>query len=80
MMVLTLDNLATRYHVLPTEAMERATTLDLYVLDVATKWQTYQQQRANGKSAGVDKQTKVSQQHLKAMMEVARRVTDERNI
>jgi len=42
MMVLTLDNLAHRYSVLPSEAMARATTFDIYVLDVSAKWLKYQ--------------------------------------
>jgi hypothetical protein len=41
-MVLTLDNLAHRYGVLPSEAMARATTFDIYVLDVSAKWLKYQ--------------------------------------
>lgn len=45
-MILTIDNLACRYHVLPGEAMSRATTFDLYVMDTATRHQRYQQTRA----------------------------------
>jgi len=43
-----LDNLATRYHCLPSEALSRATTLDLYVLDTSARWSKYQQGLANG--------------------------------
>jgi hypothetical protein len=45
-MILTIDNLACRYHVLPSEAMSRATTFDLHVMDTATRHQRYQQSRA----------------------------------
>lgn len=48
-MMLTLDNLAMRYHCLPSEAMSRATTFDLKVLDVSAKWSRYQSDLAEGK-------------------------------
>jgi len=41
-MFLTLDNLANRYNCLPSEALGRATTLDLMVLDLGAKWHNYQ--------------------------------------
>jgi hypothetical protein len=50
MMVLTLDNLAHRYSCLPSEAMRRGNTFDLYVLDVSAKWNKHQQEKAEGKT------------------------------
>lgn len=50
-MVLTLDNLAHRYNCLPSEALARATTLDLYVLDVSAKWSKHQNEKAEGKNS-----------------------------
>lgn len=50
-MVLTVHNLAENYKCLPTEVMARATTFDLYVLDVHTKWVKYQHQEATNKQA-----------------------------
>ena len=50
-MILTLDNLAARYHCLPSEALARSTTFDLYVLDVGARWNNYQHEKANGKSS-----------------------------
>lgn len=47
-MIITLDNLASRYHCLPSEAMERGTTFDLYVLDISAKWQNRQNEKAQG--------------------------------
>lgn len=47
-MVLTLHNLATKYNCLPTEALARASTFDLYVLDIATKWEEVQYQKSQG--------------------------------
>ena len=49
-MLITLDNLAHRYQCLPSEALSRATTFDLYVLDVSTKWLRYQQDKAEGRT------------------------------
>ena len=46
-MTITLDNLATRYHCLPSQALEQATTFDLHVLDVATRWSNYQHELAS---------------------------------
>ena len=50
-MILSLDNLAAKYHLLPSEALERATTFDLYVLDTSARWVRHQQDVADGKVA-----------------------------
>jgi hypothetical protein len=77
-MILTIHNLAENYKCLPTEAMARATTFDLYVLDVHTKWLKYQHEQekarqGQGKTKGqVFKQPRLSQEQLKAMMERSR--------
>jgi hypothetical protein len=42
-MILTLDRLAERYHCLPSEALARATTFDLHVMDTTSRHQRYQQ-------------------------------------
>ena len=47
--MITLDNLANRYGMLPSEALARANTLDLVVLDASAKWERYRNERANGK-------------------------------
>lgn len=47
-MILTLDNLAARYHCLPSEALARSSTFDLYVLDVGARWSNRQNEKANG--------------------------------
>jgi hypothetical protein len=73
-MILSIHNLAENYKCLPTEVLERATTFDLYVLDVHTKWVKYQheQEKArnnSGNSSGqVFRQPKLSQEQLRAMM------------
>lgn len=45
-MVLTIDNLAERYKMLPSQVLESASTFDLYVLDVSAKWLKYQHEKA----------------------------------
>ncbi len=47
-MILTLNNLAERYHCLPSEALSRATTFDLYVVNISAKWQEHQTQKQQG--------------------------------
>ena len=44
--------MATRYHLLPSEVLARADTLDLLVLDVAQTWHDQQVQQANARASG----------------------------
>jgi hypothetical protein len=46
--MLTLDNLAHRYHCLPSEALARANTFDLMILDLGAKWHNHQSNSADG--------------------------------
>lgn len=48
-MCLTLHNLATTYKMLPSEALEKATTFDLYILDAHTRYVKYQEDLSQGK-------------------------------
>ena len=68
MMILTLDNLATRYHCLPSEAMANGTTFDLYVLDVSAKWSKHQQDISEGKTV----EHKLTQAEMLTMIDRAR--------
>lgn len=72
MLCLTLDHLANRYHLLPSEAMARATTFDLHVLDVATQWQKRQDAIARGERPDVPD---LSQEEMMAMIEATRKAT-----
>jgi hypothetical protein len=65
-MTITLDNLATRYHCLPSQALEQATTFDLHVLDVATRWSNYQHELA---ATGKKPVPKLSEQQMMQMLE-----------
>ena len=69
-MILSLDNLATRYHLLPSEALERATTFDLYVLDTGARWVRHQQDLADGKTSS--NTSKFSVKQMQDMMKRAK--------
>ena len=49
-MVLTIDTMAKRYKMLPTEVLSRATTFDLYIMDAAVAYHNYQTEKASGNS------------------------------
>lgn len=67
-MILTLDRLAERYNCLPSEALTRATTMDLRVLEVQAKWTRHQQDLEDGKSSA--KLTpNLTQEQMQAMID-----------
>lgn len=68
-MMLTLDNLAHRYNCLPSEALGRASTLDIYVLDLSARYSKYQQDLAEG---GKPQTRNYTQQELQQMMDRVR--------
>ena len=70
-MLLTLHVLAETYRVLPSEALERGSTFDLYVLDLHHKWMRYQEAKQNGKADPVSG-NELSQEQMKAMIERAK--------
>lgn len=47
-MAVTLDSLGQRYSLLPSEVMNRATTFDLQIADLAMSYQKMQQNKAHG--------------------------------
>lgn len=74
-MWLSLDNLAHRYGMLPSEALARANTIDLYVLDLGAKWTNHQQERAEQERSGIinpPKRPKLTQQQMMDMIKHAR--------
>jgi len=75
MMMLSLDNLAHRYGILPSEALERASTLDLRVLEVSSKWETRKQrlEKEPEKVKAEDETKKYGQDKLKEMMDSVRK-------
>ena len=70
-MILTVHNLAKTYKVMPSEVMDRATTFDLYVLDVATRYIKYQQDIAEGRTVR-SKNHNLSQEQMMNMIKRAR--------
>jgi len=67
-MLLSIDAIGKRYSLLPSEVMEKASTFDLVVLDAALGYQSYIQDKAEGK-----KQTpKLSQEEMMAALERVR--------
>lgn len=46
--MITIDSIAHRYGCLPSEVMQRATTWDLYVADIAAQHENWQYNKAQG--------------------------------
>jgi hypothetical protein len=58
---------------LPTEALARGTTFDLYVLDLSAKWVKYQQEQADLESRGITAGARQpNQEEMLAMIERTR--------
>lgn len=68
-MLVTLDSMATRYHVLPSELMERASTFDLHCMDLGIRYQRYRQQVQEG-TVVEDSKVPTSDELLKMMRRV----------
>ncbi len=73
--MLSLDNLANRYGLLPSEALARASTFDLRVLEVSSMWITRKQREATepGLVAAEDLTRTLGQEELKARMQATKR-------
>lgn len=48
MMVVSLDRLCNRYHVLPSYAIKNADTFDMWIMDIALRYDRVQQQKKDG--------------------------------
>jgi len=64
-MLLSIDAIGKRYSLLPSEVMTKASTFDLVVLDAAIGFQTYMQDKAEGKRES----PKLSQEEMMKMVE-----------
>lgn len=49
-MILTIDTMAKRYKLLPSEILSRSSTFDLYIMDAAIAYHNYQLAKAEGKT------------------------------
>lgn len=70
-MLITLHTLAQTYNLLPSEALARATTFDLYVLDNYSRFIKYQENKQKGDVPPPRKN--LSQAEMKAMIERAKK-------
>lgn len=81
-MVLTLHNLAKTYKMLPSEALDRATTFDLYVLDTFHRYSKYQEAQQSGQkqphSVMGKPRPKLSQAEMQSMIDRVRAKSKER--
>lgn len=68
MLMLSLHNLAKEYSVLPSEALERATTFDFTVLDLAARWEN----KKYKESQGIKETPNVSQDKMLEMLNYAK--------
>ena len=69
-MLITLHTLAQTYNLLPSEALARATTFDLYVLDNYSRFIKYQEAKQSGDAPPPKRN--LSQAEMKAMIERAK--------
>lgn len=72
-MLITIDNLASRYHCLPSQVLAQATTFDLRVCEVATEWIN---RRNNPDLAKEPKKPELTQQQMKDMITRVRKKND----
>jgi len=70
-MLITVDNLAQRYHLLPSECMERATTFDLFVMEIGSRYAVVREQKRNG--TYIKPTPKLSQEEMLAMVKRAKK-------
>lgn len=62
-MYISLDNLAHRYSILPSEALQRGNTLDFRVMEVAAKWEVRQKRLADPVEAAKVKAEDLNKQY-----------------
>ena len=65
-MILAIDNMAAKYHYLPSEVLATGTTFDLRVAEIATMWSNRQNEQATTGRAPAPKPT---QQQMLEMLE-----------
>lgn len=78
MIILALHNLAEAYKVLPTEALERASTFDLYVLDTHLKYNRYLQEKSEDNGGAPKLKKQYSQEELLDIIKRTREKDQER--
>jgi hypothetical protein len=71
-MIITLHTLAQTYNLLPSEALGRATTFDLFVLDNYSRFMRHQEQKQSAKPGEAPPTPKLTQAKMKEMIERAK--------
>ena len=73
-MLITIDNISTRYHKLPSEILAEGSTFDLLVANTGIMWEHKQQQDAETERSGntLPKPQKLTQQEMLDMIKRAR--------
>jgi hypothetical protein len=74
-MLVSLDNLASRYHLLPSECLQRADSFDMYVLNVSAKWEEKKREEINMGQQGAKakpKTPKLTQEQMISMINVVK--------
>ena len=66
-LILSLDTMAERYKMLPSELMNRATTFDIYIMDAALSYHEHRRKLSEGKVAET-----YSTEELQQIMQKAR--------
>ena len=66
-MILMVDKMATRYGLLPSEVMSRATTFDLATIRLSSQWEKKQHDKANGKIS-LNQPPELSQEQMLEMV------------
>ena len=69
-MILTIDTLAERYKMLPSEVLCRSTTFDLYIMDAAMSYHNYVNKKANNN--GVAPAPELTQEEMLAIIRKTR--------
>lgn len=78
MMLLTINNLAKHYGLLPSQALDQGTTFDLYIMDLATRWEQRQHEIAQGKNPTPTRK-KLTVEQMKTMIQRVKRQERERS-
>ena len=68
-MLITLHTLAKTYKMLPSEALDKGSTFDLYVMDTFHRYQLYLESKEKG---GAPLAPRLSQEQMKSMIDKVR--------
>lgn len=67
-MMVSIDNLAHRYGLLPSEAIQRGTTFDLEVLDISSKFEQYKLEKIKSNKSNIPTPPKLTEEQMLEML------------